>query len=133
MYFLGKKKRSLSTQKSNVENFSLDIIGNEWIIIIFVGLILLLGTKRLPEVSRKIGKFMGEYNKTRNVVQNEFQRAKSDFIPVQGPATTERQKLETMAKSLGIDSTNRSDDELRNLINSKFGGSANEGTGSPSN
>jgi sec-independent protein translocase protein TatA len=116
-----------------VENFSLDIIGNEWIIIIFVGLILLLGTKRLPEVSRKIGKFMGEYNKTRNVVQNEFQRAKSDFIPVQGPATTERQKLETMAKSLGIDSTNRSDDELRNLINSKFGGSANEGTGSPSN
>ena len=116
-----------------MENFSLDIIGNEWIIIIFVGLILLLGTKRLPEVSRKIGKFMGEYNKTRNVIQNELQQAKSDFIPVQGPAMTERQKLETMAKSLGIDSANRSDDELRNLINSKFGGSVNGETGTPSN
>ncbi len=116
-----------------MENFSLDILGNEWIIIIFAGLILLLGTKRLPEVSRKIGKFMGEYNKTRNVIQNEFQRAKGDFIPVQGPVTTERQKLEEMAKSLGIDPTNRSDDELRNLINSKFGSSSNESVGRPSN
>jgi len=103
-------------------DFSLDILGNEWIIIIFVALILLLGTKRLPEASRKLGKIMGEYNKTKNAVQEEFQKAKGDFrIPVEGPVMSERQKLETIAKSLDIDSTNKTDDDLRDLITSKIG------------
>ena len=104
-------------------DFSLDIIGNDWVIIIFVAIILLLGTKRLPEASRKIGKIIGEYNKTKNVVQNEFQNAKRDFsISVEGPVISERQKLETMAKSLGIDFTDRTDNDLRELITSKLGG-----------
>ena len=104
-------------------DFSLDIIGNEWVIIIFVALILLLGTKRLPEASRKIGKIISEYNKTKNVIQNEFQNTKGDFnISVEGPVISERQKLETMAKSLGIDFTDRTDNDLRELITSKLGG-----------
>jgi sec-independent protein translocase protein TatA len=101
---------------------SLDILGNEWIIIIFVALILLLGTKRLPEASRKIGKIVGEYNKTKNVVQNEFQKTRGDLsIPVEGPVMSERQKLETIAKSLDIDYTNKTDNDLRDLITSKLG------------
>jgi len=104
-------------------DFSLDIIGNEWVIIIFVALILLLGTKRLPEASRKIGKIISEYNKTKNVIQNEFQNTKGDFnISVEGPVISERQKLETMAKSLGIDFTDKTDNDLRELITSKLGG-----------
>ena len=103
-------------------DFSLDILGNEWIIIIFVALILLLGTKRLPDVSRKFGKIMGEYNKTKNAVQDEFQKAQGDFsMPIEGPVVSERQKLETIAKSLGIDSTNKTDDDLRDLIASNIG------------
>ena len=103
-------------------DFSLDIIGNEWVIIIFVALILLLGTKRLPEASRKIGKIVGEYNKTKNVVQNEFQKTKGDLsIPIEGPVMSERQKLETIAKSLDIDHTNKTDNDLRDLITSKLG------------
>ena len=104
-------------------DFSLDIIGNEWVIIIFVALILLLGTKRLPEASRKIGKIIGEYNKTKNVIQNEFQNVKGNFsISIEGPVISERQKLETMAKSLGIDFTDKTDNDLRELITSKLGG-----------
>ena len=104
-------------------DFSLDIIGNEWVIIIFVALILLLGTKRLPEASRKIGKIISEYNKTKNIIQNEFQNTKGDFnISVDGPVISERQKLETMAKSLGIDFTDKTDNDLRELITSKLGG-----------
>jgi len=104
-------------------DFSLDIIGNEWVIIIFVALILLLGTKRLPEASRKIGKIISEYNKTKNVIQNEFQNTKGDFnISVEGPVISERQKLETMAKSLGVDFTDKTDNDLRELITSKLGG-----------
>jgi|SRR5207237_5408598 len=104
-------------------DFSLDIIGNEWVIIAFVAIILFLGPKRLPEVSRKIGRVLGEYNKTKNMVQNELQKTTSYNISVQGPVETERQKLETIAKSLGIDFVNKTDEELKNLIASKIGSS----------
>lgn len=110
-------------------NFSLDILGNEWIIIIFVALVLLLGTKRLPEASRKLAKVMAEYNKTKNIVQDEFQKVKGEFnIPIQGPVVSEREKLETMARSLGIDVANKSDADLQDLINSRIGGSAKQGS-----
>jgi sec-independent protein translocase protein TatA len=103
-------------------DFSLDIIGNEWIIIAFVAIILFLGPKRLPELSRKIGRVLGEYNKTKNMVQNELQKTTTSYnISVQGPVETERQKLETIAKSLGIDYVNKTDEELKNLIASKMG------------
>jgi TatA/E family protein of Tat protein translocase len=43
-------------------------MGSEWIIIIFVVLIVLLGTNKLPDVAKKFGKAVGEYNKTKNDV-----------------------------------------------------------------
>ncbi len=105
-------------------DFSLTIMGNDWIVIAFVALVMFLGTKRMPEASRKLGKIMGEFNKTKSTVQKEIQVAKGDFsIPVQGPVTTERQKLELMAQTLGIDCTNKTDDDLRNQISSKLGSS----------
>ena len=112
-------------------DFSLTIMGNDWIVIAFVALVMLLGTKRMPEASRKLGKIVGEFNKTKGSVQNEIQRAKGDFsIPIQGPATSERQKLEVLAKTLGIDSTNKTDDDLRNQISSKLGGqNTDQGSG----
>lgn len=113
-------------------NFSLDIIGNEWIIIIFVAIVLFLGTKRLPDASRKIGKILGEYNKTKNMVQNELQKATVGYnLPVQGPVETERKKLETIATSLGIDYSNKTDEELKNLIESKMGRPSPQGTDNP--
>lgn len=105
-------------------DFSLVIMGNDWIMIAFVALVMLLGTKRMPEASKKIGKIMGQFNKTKNIVQDEIQKAKGDFsgMQIQGPATSERQKLEVMAQTLGIDSKDKTDDDLRNLISSKLGG-----------
>ena len=111
-------------------DFSLVIMGNDWIMIAFVALVMLLGTKRMPEASKKIGKIMGQFNKTKNIVQDEIQKAKGNFsMPIQGPATSERQKLEVMAKTLGIDSKDKTDDDLRNLISSKLAG-PNTGKGS---
>jgi sec-independent protein translocase protein TatA len=46
--------------------YSLNILGSEWIIIIFVAILALLGTNRLPEVTKKLGRAVGEYNKTNN-------------------------------------------------------------------
>ena len=103
-------------------DFSLNILGSEWFIIAFVAIVLFLGSKRLPELSRKLGKAVGEYNKTKNMVQNELQNATTGYnINVQGPVQTERQKLEMTAKSLGVDFLNKSDEELRNIIASKMG------------
>ncbi|MGI0008524.1 MAG: Sec-independent protein translocase subunit TatA/TatB [Nitrosopumilaceae archaeon] len=105
-----------------MHDFSLNILGSEWFIIAFVVIVFFLGSKRLPELSRKIGKAVGEYNKTKNMVQNEFQNATTGYnMNIQGPVQTERQKLEMMAKSLGIDFLNKSDEELRNIITSKMG------------
>ncbi len=96
-------------------------MGSEWIIIIFVALIVLLGTNRLPEVTKKFGKAVGEYNKAKNGVQKQFNDLTNSNLDVLGPVENERQKLETIAKSIGIDSVNKSDEELRLAISEKIG------------
>ena len=102
-------------------DYSLNIMGSEWIIIIFVALIVLLGTNRLPEVTKKFGRAVGEYNKAKNEVQNQFKDLTNSNLDVTGPVENERQKLETIAKSIGIDSSNKSDEELRSSISEKIG------------
>ncbi|HJU13668.1 MAG TPA: twin-arginine translocase TatA/TatE family subunit [Candidatus Nitrosotalea sp.] len=110
-------------------DFALTIMGNDWIVIAFVALVMLLGTKRMPEASRKLGKIVGEFNKTKSTVQDEIRKAKGDFnpLPIEGPAASERQKLEIMAKTLGIDSANKTDEDLRTQIFSKLGAQGNSG------
>ena len=107
-------------------DYTLNIIGTEWIIIIFVALILLFGTNKLPEAGKKIGKMVGEYNKAKTEMQNQIKEytnsdPKENNISINGPVQTERQKLEYMAKSLGINIENKTDSELKQVIESKFG------------
>ena len=109
-------------------DYTLNIIGSEWIIIIFVALILLFGTNKLPEAGKKIGKMVGEYNKAKTEMQNQIKEysnpdSKESNISINGPVQTERQKLEYMAKSLGINIENKTDSELKQVIESKFGSS----------
>ena len=107
-------------------DYTLNIIGTEWMIIIFVALILLFGTNKLPEAGKKIGKMVGEYNKAKTEMQNQIKEytnpdSKENNISIDGPVQTERQKLEYMAKSLGINIENKTDSELKQVIESKFG------------
>ena len=101
--------------------YSLNIIGSEWMIIIFVALILLLGTNRFPEAAKKIGKIVGEFNKAKNEIQNEMKDVVNENIEISGPVKNEREKLEIMAKTIGIDSKKKTDGELRTEIASKIG------------
>jgi len=111
-----------------VIDYTLNIIGTEWMIIIFVALILLFGTNKLPEAGKKIGKMVGEYNKAKTEMQNQIKEytnsdPKENNISINGPVQTERQKLEYMAKSLGINIENKTDSELKQVIEAKFGNS----------
>jgi sec-independent protein translocase protein TatA len=105
----------------------MSIAGTEWIIIVLLALVLLFGTKKLPQVSRSIGKAVGEFEKAREMFKKEMEEATQEAkgagkIPkISGPVSSEREKLETLADSLGIDDhAGLSDEELRALISKRL-------------
>lgn len=102
-----------------MNEWCLNIVGTEWIIIIFVALVLILGTNKLPEAARKLGRAHSEYTKARDQVQGQM-RSVSD-INISGPVQNERQKLESMARSLGINFESMDTDQLRQAISARMG------------
>lgn len=103
-------------------NYLMSIGGSEWIIIGLLVVILLFGSKKLPEFSRTIGKAMGEFEKIRTMSLRQTIDDDSNYL---GPriaqaVDNERHKLETLAESLGIDHVNKNDEELRLLILEKI-------------
>lgn len=81
----------------------------EWVIIIIVVVVLFFGVKKIPELARTFGKAGAEYEKARMEAKRELQQLKSS-------GTVGREKLEEIAESLGINYTNKNDDELRAAI-----------------
>ena len=106
--------------------YALNIIGTEWIMIIFIALILLFGTNRFPEVAKRIGKLVGEYNNAKNQIENEMKDTTNQNLQVSGPVKDERKKLEMMANKLGIDYEHKTDVELKKIIEGKIGQSKND-------
>jgi len=102
-------------------DYSLNIGGSEWIIIVFVALVLILGTNKLPEAAKKIGKAMNEYKKAKDGIQEQMKDLTSENLKIDGPVENERKKLEMITKNLGVDPKGKTDDELRTLISSKIG------------
>ena len=103
--------------------YSLNILGSEWIIIVFVALIALLGTNRFPDVAKKLGRAVGQYNKTKEELQNQLAGITNTNLNITNPVQNERQKMEFIAKSLGIDFLGKTDDELKKLVSDKMSGS----------
>ena len=106
--------------------YALNIIGTEWIIIIFIGLILLFGPNRFPDVAKKIGRLVGEYSNAKNQIENEMKGATNQNLQVSGPVKDERKKLEMMANKMGIDYEHKTDVELKKIIEDKIGQSKND-------
>ena len=101
--------------------YSLNIIGTEWVMIIFITLILLLGTNRFPEAAKKIGKIVGEYKKAKDTVEKQMKDVTKENFEVSGPVKNERKKLEIMASHFSVDCENKTDSELKKIIDSKIG------------
>ena len=102
-------------------DFVLNIAGSEWMIIIFVALILILGTGKLPGAAKKLGKVVNEYNKAKNEIQNQMKEVAEQTPTISGPVETEREKLETIAKTNGIKVEGKTDEELQKNISTKIG------------
>ena len=101
-------------------DYSSNIAGSEWMIIIFVAIVLILGTGKLPGAAKKLGKAVNEYNKAKNEIQDQMRIGEEQASKITGPVQTEREKLENIAKSMGV-SAEKSDDELREMISKKIG------------
>jgi sec-independent protein translocase protein TatA len=101
-------------------DYFLNILGGEWMIIIFVALFLFLGTDQLPGAARKLGKLINEFNKAKTEVQNQIKEVSKEGIDISGPVENERQKNEIIAKSLGISPEGITDEELQKLIQGRI-------------
>jgi sec-independent protein translocase protein TatA len=85
--------------------------GWEWVIIIGLIVVVFFGVKKIPELAKSFGKATAEFEKARIQAKRELQQMKSE-----GNVNVGREKLESIADSLGIDYTNKNDDELRAAI-----------------
>jgi sec-independent protein translocase protein TatA len=83
--------------------------GLEWVIIIGLIVVVFFGVRKIPELARSFGKASAEFEKARIEAKRELQQMKSQ-------GNMGREKLEAIADSLGIDYTNKNDDELRTAI-----------------
>jgi sec-independent protein translocase protein TatA len=83
--------------------------GLEWVIIIGLIVVVFFGVRKIPELAKSFGKASAEFQKARIQAKRELQQ-------MQSQGNVGREKLETIAESIGIDYTNKNDDELRNAI-----------------
>ncbi len=105
----------------------MNIGASEWGIIILIVVILFLGSNRLSGLARHLGQAVGEYDKAREMIQNEknkFNFGGSNIVSpvpqIKGPIGSEREKLTTIAKALGIKDDGLTEEELRFLISRKI-------------
>jgi sec-independent protein translocase protein TatA len=99
---------ALSQQLANL----VMVIGIEWIIIIVVIVLVFFGVKKIPQLARSFGKASVEYRKSKIEAEKELEHIKGK----PDASTIDREKLETIAETLGIDYSNKNDDELRDAI-----------------
>lgn len=83
----------------------------EWIFIIIIIVVIFFGVKKIPELARTFGKAGAEYEKAKIEAKRELQQMKA-----QSDTKVGREKLEEIAESLGIDYSNKNDDDLRAAI-----------------
>jgi len=75
---------------------------------------LFFGVKKIPEIARSVGRASSEYQKAKIQAKQELNQMNAkDGV---NKSTIDREKLESIADTLGIDSTNKNDAELREAI-----------------
>ena len=94
--------------------------GFEWIFIILIIIVFIFGVKKIPELAKSFGKASAEFEKARIEAKRELRQIRNQNTNVS------REKLEAIADTLGIDYTNKNDDELRIAIEVEIDKSKNK-------
>jgi sec-independent protein translocase protein TatA len=108
--------------------FQMNIGASEWGIIILLVAVVIMGSNGFSGLARLLGRAVGEYDKAREMFRNEKNSSSSgnsilpsSVIPqIKGPVGTEREKLKIVAKALGIEEGEMTDDQLRSLISRRI-------------
>ena len=88
------------------------INGAEWIIIILIIVVLFFGARKIPELARSLGKASSEFQKAR-IESKKTLETDMDKSPQK---SVDREKLESIAETLGVDYSNKNDQDLKNSI-----------------
>ncbi|MBD0360597.1 MAG: twin-arginine translocase TatA/TatE family subunit [Nitrososphaeraceae archaeon] len=98
--------------------------GFEWIFIVVIVVVLIFGAKKIPDLARGFGKATTEFEKARIEAKRELREIKNAGTSSSSSTTTNtaanREKLESIADTLGIDYTDKDDDQLRSAIETEI-------------
>jgi sec-independent protein translocase protein TatA len=93
------------------------INGTEWIAIIVVIAVVIFGAKKIPDLARSFGKATSEYEKAKIEAKNELRRIRN--LPA-GNVQDNRERLEAVADTLGIDYSDKNNSQLRAAIQAEM-------------
>ena len=91
--------------------------GFEWVIVIIIIILVFFGVKKIPDLARSFGKASSEYQKSRFLAKKEIEELKNQSGSL---TNVQREKLESIADTLGIDYYGKTDDEVRVAINAEL-------------
>lgn len=97
--------------------------GFEWIFIVVIVVVLIFGAKKIPDLARGFGKATTEFEKARIEAKRELREIKNAGTSSSSTTTNaaaNREKLESIADTLGIDYTDKNDDQLRLAIETEI-------------
>ena len=104
---------------AELSNLLMGIVnGTEWIIIILVIAVVIFGAKKVPEIARAFGRATTEYEKAKIEAKKELQRVRN--LPGATSIQDDREKLEAVAETLGINYSNKNNLELKAAIQSEI-------------
>ena len=88
--------------------------GFEWLFIIVIIVVLFFGVKKIPELAKSFGKATAEFEKAKIEAKRDLDKYKKENIDI------EREKLESIAETLGIDYTNKNNEDLKKSIENEI-------------
>ncbi len=94
------------------------VVGQEWIVLIVLALVLIFGAKKIPELARSLGRAKMEFEKGKMEIEKELKELKET------PTTTQKsevdEKLVKIAKELGIETEGKTEKELKEEVAKKL-------------
>lgn len=91
--------------------------GFEWVIVIIIIILVFFGVKKIPDLARSFGKARSEFEKSRFLAKKEIEELKNQSGSL---TNVQREKLESIADTLGIDYYGKTNDEVRVAINAEL-------------